>query len=100
MYIENCELCEREGLETTEHHLTPKEEGGTHMPTAYLCVPCHTQIHALYTNKELATRLNTIEKLKADELVSKFINWIQKQPPTASVRIKKSNDKKSKQKSR
>ncbi|PWW27752.1 hypothetical protein DFO73_10762 [Cytobacillus oceanisediminis] len=39
-----CELCLREEVEITIHHLTPKEMGGTFLPTANLCIPCHKQI--------------------------------------------------------
>ncbi|MBP1157739.1 5-methylcytosine-specific restriction endonuclease McrA [Paenibacillus sp. PvR052] len=35
-----CELCGRKDVETTRHHLTPKEKGGTFLPTANLCVAC------------------------------------------------------------
>ncbi|KHF27079.1 hypothetical protein LR68_04086 [Anoxybacillus sp. BCO1] len=49
-----CELCGRDDVVFTAHHLTPKEYGGTE--TAKLCFPCHKQIHALYTNEELASR--------------------------------------------
>jgi len=45
-----CELCGREDVEVTIRHLTPKEMGGTFMPTAELCIPCHKQIHALFPN--------------------------------------------------
>jgi hypothetical protein len=92
-----CELCSRENVETTIHHLTPKEEGGTKLPTAILCIPCHKQIHALFTNQELALCLNTIDKLKENERISKYLKWIQKQPASSIIKIKKSNDKKQKQ---
>ncbi|ANE48719.1 hypothetical protein SY83_04135 [Paenibacillus swuensis] len=91
-----CELCGREDVDTTRHHLTPKEEGGTLLGTADLCIPCHKQIHALYTNKELATRLSTIEELRQDEQLSRFIKYIRKQPSRTLVRIRKSNDRKKK----
>jgi hypothetical protein len=92
-----CELCSRENVETTIHHLTPKEEGGTKLPTAILCIPCHKQIHALFTNQELALCLNTIDKLKENERIIKYLKWIQKQPASSIIKIKKSNDKKQKQ---
>ncbi|MED4531777.1 HNH endonuclease [Metabacillus fastidiosus] len=91
-----CELCEREPVETTVHHLLPKEMGGTFGPTANLCIPCHKQIHTLYTNKEIAIRLTTIQELKEDEQLSRFLKWIRKQPPTKLMKIKKSNERKRK----
>lgn len=91
-----CELCERENVDTTVHHLLPKEMGGTFGPTADLCIPCHKQIHALYTNEELAARLTTIAQLKEDPQLSRFLKWIRKQPPTKIMKIKKSNHRKRK----
>ncbi|AKS37535.1 Restriction endonuclease [Anoxybacillus gonensis] len=87
-----CELCERDDVVLTAHHLTPKEYGGTE--TAKLCLPCHKQIHALYTNEELASRLYTIERLQHDENIAAFIRWIRKQPADRLPKIKKANRKK------
>jgi len=86
----SCELCGREGVETTEHHLVPKEMGGTFLGTADLCRPCHKQIHALYTNEELAVRLHTLEQLKADEQIGRYLKWIRKQAPGSLPRTRKS----------
>jgi 5-methylcytosine-specific restriction enzyme A len=88
--IGTCELCERQHVATTVHHLTPKKVGGSFMPTGELCIPCHKQIHSLYTNEELGGRLNTIEDLKRDEKIRK---WIRKQPPSKLVKTKKSKDR-------
>ncbi|UCZ54037.1 HNH endonuclease [Bacillus shivajii] len=88
-----CQLCERDNVILTEHHLIPKEEGGTFMPTARLCIPCHKQTHHLYTNKELAIRLYTIERLKDDESIKRFLKWIKKQPSQTLIKVKKSHHK-------
>ncbi|MEH7444450.1 HNH endonuclease [Bacillus sp. JJ1122] len=91
-----CELCCRDDVEVTIHHLTPKELGGTFMPTAKLCIPCHKQIHALFTNEELAASLNTIELLRMHPDIHKFLKWIKKQPSTRLPKILKSNGRKHK----
>ncbi|WP_449537712.1 HNH endonuclease [Ferdinandcohnia sp. Marseille-Q9671] len=93
-----CEVCGRSEVETTIHHLLPKEMGGTFSDTANLCIPCHKQIHAVYTNKEIATRLTTLRELRKDEKLSSFIKWIRKQPPTKIMKIRKSNERKRKKK--
>lgn len=88
----HCELCGREPVETTVHHLTPKEMGGTFMPTANLCIPCHKQIHSLYTNRDLITRgLTTLESLRADERIVPYLRWIRKQPASTIPRVRKSH---------
>ncbi|WP_347551016.1 HNH endonuclease [Pseudalkalibacillus hwajinpoensis] len=88
-----CELCGRSVVKGTSHHLTPKEEGGTFKPTAFLCVPCHKQIHAIYTNQELSVRLDSIKKLKEDDKIRCYLKWIKKQPGTKSIKIKKSHER-------
>ncbi|MDZ5470264.1 HNH endonuclease signature motif containing protein [Bacillus sp. 31A1R] len=92
--VGTCELCLREEVEVTVHHLTPKELGGTFLPTALLCYPCHKQIHAIYTNEELAARMNTIERLRDDEQLKSYVKWINKQPASKLIKVVKSNDRK------
>lgn len=88
-----CELCKREGVpKVTEHHLIPREEGGKNGEVAYLCENCHKQIHALYSNKELAVRLNTLENLENDEKIIKYLKYIKKQPASKKVKVVKSRD--------
>ena len=87
-----CELCEREPVNTTIHHLTPKEMGGTFLPTANLCIPCHKQIDSLYTNRDIVTLgLTDLQSLRQDERMIPFIRWIRKQPATTIPRVRKSN---------
>jgi 5-methylcytosine-specific restriction enzyme A len=64
------------------------------MPTADLCIPCYKQIHAIYSNAELATKLNTIKALQKDEKIFSFLKWIRKQPPNKLPKIKKANSRK------
>ncbi len=89
----HCELCARNNVELTKHHLVPKEEGGTFGETAMICIPCHKQIHALYTNKELALRLSSIQDLLQDLQIMKYVKWIRKQSPSQLVKVKKSKDR-------
>ena len=94
-----CELCKRSGVpKLTEHHLIPREEGGRDKETALLCEDCHKQIHALYTNKELAMRLNTLEKLKCDYKIEKYLKYVKKQCPSKKLSIKKSREVRKKSK--
>ncbi|MDQ0209011.1 HNH endonuclease [Alkalicoccobacillus murimartini] len=85
-----CELCLREEVERTVHHLIPRQKGGAHLEKAMLCIPCHKQIHALYSNAELALRLSSIEQLQRDEAIRRFIKWIRKQPSQTIPKTRKS----------
>ena len=68
-----CELCERSDIKLTKQHLIPREEGGREKDIVMICSDCHRQIHTSYSNQELALRLFSIEALKSDEKLKKFI---------------------------
>jgi hypothetical protein len=86
-----CELCQREMSALTEHHLIPrqktKRQGQDPSPTIQICSACHRQIHTLYDNSHLALHLNTLEKLKQDPPLQKFLAWVHKQDPNKRVKI-------------
>jgi len=79
----SCPLCQRElGTKNiSKHHLTPKSKGGTFGETVMLHNICHQKIHSLFTEKELARTLNSIEKLIAEEEIIKFVKWVSKKNP-------------------
>ena len=86
-----CELCERDMDALTAHHLIPKqntkrknEDPG---PTIDICSACHRQIHSLFDNKHLAQELNTLEKLKNDAQMQKFVAWVKKQKPGKRIQV-------------
>jgi hypothetical protein len=87
--VGKCKLCEIEELVLTSHHLIPRARhnkkvvrdlGDERRKTADTCRPCHKQLHALFTEKELEREYNTIEKLKAHPGVQKWIEWKRKRP--------------------
>lgn len=88
-----CQLCDREVPQLTAHHLVPrqtvKRKQAQSGATVDICSPCHRQIHLLYSNLELARQLNTIDKLKSEPKMRKFLTWIQKQDPQKKVRIRR-----------
>ena len=86
-----CELCEREMKRLTIHHLIPQQyvkrkNLGTG-PIANICSACHKQIHALFDNKRLAEELNTLEMLKNEPQMQKFLAWVRKQTPSKRVKV-------------
>lgn len=78
-----CPLCGRPippHLES-RHHLVPKLRGGKHGPTAVLHTICHSKIHSLFSETELARSYDTIEALLAHEEIARFVRWVRKRPP-------------------
>lgn len=85
-----CPLCERvipQG-ETENHHLVPKSKGGK--ITVGLHRVCHRQIHAIFTDAQLAKPFSTIEALLQDPAMQKFVAWIKSKPPGFSDAAKES----------
>ena len=95
-----CELCARTELPLTRHHLIPlarhnKTRTQRHfsrdkMKTdiAMLCRPCHSQVHRLFDNHELASYYHSVERLQAHSEVQKFINWVKKRPAGLKIRVR------------
>src|SRR5689334_9888864 len=83
-----CGLCGREvpGRMITLHHLTPKQKGGKAEHRTPLCSPCHKQLHATFSNTDLARTYDSIESLRAAMPLQPFLRWIRKQKPDRNFR--------------
>ena len=94
---DRCALCEREQVKLTRHHLIPKV---THRKKrtqkqharvamlesiAWVCRPCHSQIHLVLSNKQMSEQYHSVEALKSVPEISKFIEWIKKRPAGLKV---------------
>jgi len=88
--IMECELCGRKILwgDDSKHHLVPRQKGGTHGPTVVFHNVCHKQIHALFSEHELALFYNTLPKLKAHRDVQRFVKWVNKKPNGFNSRVR------------
>lgn len=85
-----CPLCGRLIPETQrdEHHLVPRSKGGRE--TTPLHRICHRQIHALFTERELAEAYCTIDALIAHPELAKFVRWVRRKPDDFFERTRKS----------
>jgi len=99
-----CELCEREPIEITAHHLVPKTTHGNKYvkknfsveemnTTVNLCKACHKTVHATFTEKELSRSYFTFDSLRNDEMIVKFVNWVRKQSIDKRVKVSWTNDR-------
>ncbi|MEM8673971.1 MAG: HNH endonuclease [Cyanobacteria bacterium P01_G01_bin.67] len=88
-----CQLCDRNVNQLTVHHLIPrqtvKRKQADSGSTIEICSSCHRQIHVFYSNLELARNFNTLDKLKSEPKMRKFLGWIRKQDPQKQVRIRR-----------
>jgi hypothetical protein len=86
-----CAICGREET-LTRHHLIPKMRHRNKRNkrefardevkvTVGICRPCHSQIHAVLSEKEIERGYRTVEALRAHPEIAKFAEWIAVKPP-------------------
>jgi len=93
---DSCELCERERT-TTFHHLVPKKSHKRSRVTKLhtkeymnsvgvdLCKSCHKTVHKYFTHMELALNYYTLELLKSDDKLMRFVEWVKTQTKKAKI---------------
>lgn len=88
-----CVLClhEYSPAELTRHHVVPKCRGGT--DTVPLCRPCHRQVHALFTERELEREYGTVELLESAEALQPFLRFIRRRKPTKAIGVRTARTK-------
>ena len=86
-----CPICDRciPASQKDAHHLVPRSKGGR--STEFLHKICHKQIHALFSENELAKNFNTAESLKGDPDMQIFIHWVKNKPDAFYERVVKSS---------
>lgn len=86
---DGCEICQREHLPLTYHHLIPRQvhakvlKRGWHKEwelnkVAWLCRACHTFVHKIGSNELLARELYSVDLLLEREDVQKWAAWVAK----------------------
>ena len=73
-----CSICNRETDDVEKHHVKPVSRGGKEEDTILCCKTCGSQVHMLFTVKELENM--TFEELIITEEMKKYIKWVQKKP--------------------
>ena len=82
-----CEICDREHLPLTYHHLIPRQ---IHVKAvkrrwhrewelnkvAWLCRACHSYVHSIASNEELAKEYHDVDLLLQREDVQRFAAWV------------------------
>lgn len=86
-----CPLCGRPipPSQRDAHHLVPRSRGGKH--TQLLHRICHRQVHALFSETELAREFATADALLAHPDMARFVAWVRSKPPEFVERTRKSS---------
>jgi hypothetical protein len=53
-----------------------------------LCLACHKQVHATLSEKQLERDFNTLEALRSQPGIARFIDWVKRQPPGAHITVR------------
>lgn len=85
-----CSLCGGQSL-ITFHHLIPRtchrnkwfkkrfEKTEMRERGVDICKRCHSFIHKKFSEKYLGRELNTLDKLRDNEVIKKYLKWASKQ---------------------
>lgn len=79
-----CPLCGRPipaEARRSVHHLVPRLKGGRGGPSVLLHQICHNEIHATFSEAELAREFCTIEALRRHPRLARFIRWVADKDP-------------------
>lgn len=79
-----CPLCQRPNYHPSDHHFVPRSRGGR--VTRTICRDCHSAIHAVFTNKELAETYSTADALLGHEAFRRMVAFIARQDPGGRIR--------------
>lgn len=82
-----CEICDRDWIPLSYHHLIPKEvhdkvlKRGWHEEwrlnsVAWLCRACHSFVHRMASNEELAREWYTVDRILQREDVQDWAKWV------------------------
>lgn len=82
-----CEICERDWIPLSYHHLIPRSvhakvlKKGWHdewmlNSVAWLCRACHSFVHRMASNEELAKEWFTIDRILEREDVQEWAKWV------------------------
>ncbi len=88
-----CNLCKRESLRFTSHHLVPRSQGGRFGPQVKLCPTCHRQLHAMFSESTLAKELNSVDSLRANPEFSDYLRWARRQKGPTSFRVRRAKNR-------
>lgn len=91
-----CPICGRPlgDVNVDRHHLIPKVKGGKKTEPVLMHQICHRKIHSLWSEWELLHKINTIDIIKDNEDMQKFIKWVSKKSSDYNDSFRQANRRK------
>jgi hypothetical protein len=84
-----CVICQREAERLVFHHLEPGKLRRRTKEGIRVCHQCGDQVHLMFTNWELRTQYNALEKLLASPRLQRYIEWVKDRPVEARYTLKR-----------
>ena len=95
--IGTCPICDRDMIKNRfvdDHHLIPKCKNGRYTDKITIHRICHSKIHSIWKESELAGYYHTVERIREHPDMQKFIKWVAKKPPEFYTKTKMSKGRK------
>jgi len=92
--IGSCLICDRNMIKNRfvdDHHLIPKCKNGRYSDKITIHRICHSKIHSIWSESELAGHYHTVERILTHPDMKKFVKWLAKKPPEFYTKTKLSN---------
>jgi hypothetical protein len=101
--VNQCAICQRIGVPLTRHHLIPRKyHTNKRLRRRYslemmqnhvlmICRSCHSHIHAVIPEKQMADEYHSLEALLAHPEVSQFAEWLGNKPAGFRPKIRKNH---------
>jgi len=86
---QGCAICQRVTQHLVFHHLEPGKKRRRTQDGIRVCHQCGDQVHLMFTNRELRSQYNTLEKLLASGKVQRYVRWVKDRPVEARYTLKR-----------
>ena len=83
----------REHASDTGRRLVPRPRVGKLGPTTRLCPTCHKQLHALFSEQTRARELHSVDLIRANPEVARFLKWARRQKGDTGFRVRRANNR-------
>ena len=88
-----CELCKREPLRFTSHHLVPRSRGGKFGPRVKLCPTCHRQLHAMFPESPSAREWHPLEAPRPNAEFSDYLGCARTHKGQTSFQVRRETNR-------
>jgi len=83
-----CAICERDPESLEKHHFEAGRKKKSN-DGVMVCHQCGDQLHLMFSNRELRTKYNTLERILASPKIQGYVAWVKNRPAGAHYTTKR-----------